>query len=135
MSNETIERKKLTTNIAVIGHIDHGKTMLTAAIPTVLAKTYGGSARQFDPENSTSGIKVSASHVAYDTPTRHYEHVDWPSHKDIVKGMITGRQDGVILVVSATDGPMPLVRTRWHTLTFKRDPFTFGPPEQMLIEM
>ncbi|HEI8487606.1 TPA: elongation factor Tu, partial [Morganella morganii] len=103
------------------GHVDHGKTTLTAAITTVLAKTYGGNARAFDqidnaPEEKARGITISTSHVEYDTPTRHYAHVDCPGHADYVKNMITGaaQMDGAILVVAATDGPMP--QTREHIL-------------------
>ncbi|HCT7987946.1 TPA: elongation factor Tu, partial [Serratia liquefaciens] len=99
----------------------HGKTTLTAAITTVLAKTYGGSARAFDqidnaPEEKARGITINTSHVEYDTPTRHYAHVDCPGHADYVKNMITGaaQMDGAILVVAATDGPMP--QTREHIL-------------------
>ncbi|MCS6036775.1 elongation factor Tu [Klebsiella pneumoniae subsp. pneumoniae] len=104
-----------------MGHVDHGKTTLTAAITTVLAKTYGGSARAFDqidnaPEEKARGITINTSHVEYDTPTRHYAHVDCPGHADYVKNMITGaaQMDGAILVVAATDGPMP--QTREHIL-------------------
>jgi elongation factor Tu len=100
---------------------DHGKTTLTAAITTVLAKTYGGSARAFDqidnaPEEKARGITIATSHVEYDTPSRHYAHVDCPGHADYVKNMITGaaQMDGAILVVAATDGPMP--QTREHIL-------------------
>ncbi|HEP0922845.1 TPA: elongation factor Tu, partial [Klebsiella aerogenes] len=108
-------------NVGTIGHVDHGKTTLTAAITTVLAKTYGGAARAFDqidnaPEEKARGITISTSHVEYDTPTRHYAHVDCPGHADYVKNMITGaaQMDGAILVVAATDGPMP--QTREHIL-------------------
>ncbi|WP_187650948.1 elongation factor Tu, partial [Xenorhabdus indica] len=108
-------------NVGTIGHVDHGKTTLTAAITTVLAKTYGGNARAFDqidnaPEEKARGITISTSHVEYDTPSRHYAHVDCPGHADYVKNMITGaaQMDGAILVVAATDGPMP--QTREHIL-------------------
>ncbi|TCZ76746.1 elongation factor Tu, partial [Lysobacter sp. N42] len=103
------------------GHVDHGKTTLTAAITTVLAKTYGGAAKDFAaidnaPEERERGITISTSHVEYDTPTRHYAHVDCPGHADYVKNMITGaaQMDGAILVVASTDGPMP--QTREHIL-------------------
>ncbi|MBW9636531.1 GTP-binding protein, partial [Escherichia coli] len=104
MSKEKFERTKPHVNVGTIGHVDHGKTTLTAAITTVLAKTYGGAARAFDqidnaPEEKARGITINTSHVEYDTPTRHYAHVDCP---------------GAILVVAATDGPMP--QTREHIL-------------------
>ncbi|TIH60255.1 GTP-binding protein, partial [Klebsiella pneumoniae] len=117
MSKEKFERTKPHVNVGTIGHVDHGKTTLTAAITTVLAKTYGGSARAFDqidnaPEEKARGITINTSHVEYDTPTRHYAHVDCPGHADYVKNMITGaaQMDGAILVVAATDGPMPQTR-------------------------
>ena len=116
-----LRRTKPHVNVGTIGHVDHGKTTLTAAITTVLAKTYGGSARAFDqidnaPEEKARGITINTSHVEYDTPTRHYAHVDCPGHADYVKNMITGaaQMDGAILVVAATDGPMP--QTREHIL-------------------
>ncbi|WP_024156196.1 elongation factor Tu, partial [Salmonella enterica] len=119
MSKEKFERTKPHVNVGTIGHVDHGKTTLTAAITTVLAKTYGGAARAFDqidnaPEEKARGITINTSHVEYDTPTRHYAHVDCPGHADYVKNMITGaaQMDGAILVVAATDGPMP--QTREH---------------------
>ncbi len=121
MSKEKFERSKPHVNVGTIGHVDHGKTTLTAAITTVLAKTYGGSAKDFAaidnaPEEKARGITISTSHVEYDTPTRHYAHVDCPGHADYVKNMITGaaQMDGAILVVAATDGPMP--QTREHIL-------------------
>lgn len=121
MSKEKFERTKPHVNVGTIGHVDHGKTTLTAAITTVLAKTYGGSARAFDqidnaPEEKARGITINTSHVEYDTPTRHYAHVDCPGHADYVKNMITGaaQMDGAILVVSSADGPMP--QTREHIL-------------------
>ncbi|MUM73625.1 elongation factor Tu, partial [Escherichia coli] len=111
MSKEKFERTKPHVNVGTIGHVDHGKTTLTAAITTVLAKTYGGAARAFDqidnaPEEKARGITINTSHVEYDTPTRHYAHVDCPGHADYVKNMITGaaQMDGAILVVAATDG-------------------------------
>ncbi|MGP1953885.1 MAG: elongation factor Tu [Arsenophonus sp. NC-TX2-MAG3] len=121
MSKEKFERKKPHVNVGTIGHVDHGKTTLTAAISTILAKKYGGSARAFDqidnaPEEKARGITISTSHVEYDTLTRHYAHVDCPGHADYIKNMITGaaQMDGAILVVAATDGPMP--QTREHIL-------------------
>ena len=121
MAKEKFERTKPHVNVGTIGHVDHGKTTLTAAITTVLAKTYGGSAQAFDqidnaPEERERGITIATSHVEYDTPTRHYAHVDCPGHADYVKNMITGaaQMDGAILVVAATDGPMP--QTREHIL-------------------
>ena len=121
MSKEKFERTKPHVNVGTIGHVDHGKTTLTAAITTVLAKTYGGNARAFDqidnaPEEKARGITISTSHVEYETPNRHYAHVDCPGHADYVKNMITGaaQMDGAILVCSAADGPMP--QTREHIL-------------------
>ncbi|WP_123015191.1 elongation factor Tu [Vibrio zhugei] len=121
MSKEKFERTKPHVNVGTIGHVDHGKTTLTAAICTVLAKTYGGAARDFAsidnaPEERDRGITIATSHVEYDTPSRHYAHVDCPGHADYVKNMITGaaQMDGGILVVAATDGPMP--QTREHIL-------------------
>ncbi|QUJ67627.1 elongation factor Tu [Photobacterium sp. GJ3] len=121
MSKEKFERTKPHVNVGTIGHVDHGKTTLTAAICTTLSKVYGGAARDFAsidnaPEERERGITISTSHVEYDTPTRHYAHVDCPGHADYVKNMITGaaQMDGGILVVAATDGPMP--QTREHIL-------------------
>ncbi|RAJ99202.1 elongation factor Tu [Aliidiomarina maris] len=121
MAKAKFERSKPHVNVGTIGHVDHGKTTLTAAITTVLAKTYGGSAKDFAsidnaPEERERGITISTSHVEYDTPSRHYAHVDCPGHADYVKNMITGaaQMDGAILVVAATDGPMP--QTREHIL-------------------
>lgn len=121
MSKEKFERSKPHINVGTIGHVDHGKTTLTAAITTVLAKKYGGNARAFDqidnaPEEKARGITISTSHVEYDTDKRHYAHVDCPGHADYIKNMITGaaQMDGAILVVAATDGPMP--QTREHIL-------------------
>ncbi|PKH00104.1 elongation factor Tu [Paraglaciecola sp. MB-3u-78] len=121
MAKAKFERTKPHVNVGTIGHVDHGKTTLTAAITTVLAKTYGGNASAFDmidnaPEERERGITISTSHVEYDTPARHYAHVDCPGHADYVKNMITGaaQMDGAILVVAATDGPMP--QTREHIL-------------------
>ncbi|AOT09880.1 elongation factor Tu [Pseudoalteromonas luteoviolacea] len=121
MAKEKFERVKPHVNVGTIGHVDHGKTTLTAAITNVLAKVYGGEARDFAqidnaPEERERGITIATSHVEYDTPTRHYAHVDCPGHADYVKNMITGaaQMDGAILVVAATDGPMP--QTREHIL-------------------
>ncbi len=121
MAKEKFERGKPHVNVGTIGHIDHGKTTLTAAITKVLADTYGGQARSFAeidnaPEEKERGITIATSHVEYETPNRHYAHVDCPGHADYVKNMITGaaQMDGAILVVSAADGPMP--QTREHIL-------------------
>ncbi|WP_054956066.1 elongation factor Tu [Paenibacillus dakarensis] len=121
MAKAKYERTKPHVNIGTIGHVDHGKTTLTAAITTVLSKTYGGAAVAFDqidkaPEERERGITISTAHVEYETDTRHYAHVDCPGHADYVKNMITGaaQMDGAILVVSAADGPMP--QTREHIL-------------------
>ncbi|PKF60313.1 elongation factor Tu [Psychromonas sp. psych-6C06] len=121
MSKEKFERNKPHVNVGTIGHVDHGKTTLTAAITNVLAKVNGGEAKDFAsidnaPEERERGITISTSHVEYDTETRHYAHVDCPGHADYVKNMITGaaQMDGGILVVAATDGPMP--QTREHIL-------------------
>ena len=121
MAKQKFERNKPHVNVGTIGHVDHGKTTLTAAITSVLAKTYGGNAQAFDkidnaPEERERGITISTSHVEYDTPARHYAHVDCPGHADYIKNMITGaaQMDGGILVVAATDGPMP--QTREHIL-------------------
>ena len=121
MAKAKFERTKPHVNVGTIGHVDHGKTTLTAAIATVLAKTYGGAAQDYAaidnaPEERERGITISTSHVEYDTPTRHYAHVDCPGHADYVKNMITGaaQMDGAILVVASTDGPMP--QTREHIL-------------------
>ncbi|WP_144211908.1 elongation factor Tu [Shewanella donghaensis] len=121
MAKEKFERNKPHVNVGTIGHVDHGKTTLTAAISAVLAKTYGGDVRDFAqidnaPEERERGITINTSHIEYDTPIRHYAHVDCPGHADYVKNMITGaaQMDGAILVVAATDGPMP--QTREHIL-------------------
>jgi elongation factor Tu len=121
VSKEKFERTKTHVNVGTIGHVDHGKTTLTAAITNVLAKHFGGEAKAFDqidnaPEEKARGITINTSHVEYDTETRHYAHVDCPGHADYVKNMITGaaQMDGAILVVAATDGPMP--QTREHIL-------------------
>ena len=121
MSKEKFERDKPHVNVGTIGHIDHGKTTLTAAITKVLAETQGGEAKSFEeidnaPEEKERGITIATSHVEYETDNRHYAHVDCPGHADYVKNMITGaaQMDGAILVVSAADGPMP--QTREHIL-------------------
>ncbi|MFM9165041.1 MAG: elongation factor Tu [Solirubrobacterales bacterium] len=121
MSKEKFERDKPHVNVGTIGHIDHGKTTLTAAITTVLSEKSGGEARSFAeidnaPEEKERGITIATSHVEYETDNRHYAHVDCPGHADYVKNMITGaaQMDGAILVVSAADGPMP--QTREHIL-------------------
>jgi len=121
MAKEKFERTKPHVNVGTIGHVDHGKTTLTAAICTVLAKKFGGAARDFAsidsaPEEKARGITINTSHVEYQTKDRHYAHVDCPGHADYVKNMITGaaQMDGAILVVAATDGPMP--QTREHIL-------------------
>jgi len=121
MAKETFQRNKPHVNIGTIGHVDHGKTTLTAAITTVMAKHYGGVAKQFAdidnaPEERERGITIATAHVEYETDQRHYAHVDCPGHADYVKNMVTGaaQMDGAILVVAATDGPMP--QTREHIL-------------------
>ena len=125
MSKEKFERTKPHINVGTIGHVDHGKTTLTAAITKVCAETYGGEAQAFDqidnaPEERERGITIATSHVEYDSPSRHYAHVDCPGHADYVKNMITGaaQMDGAILVCSAADGPMP--QTREHILLSKQ---------------
>jgi elongation factor Tu len=121
MAKEKFERTKLHVNVGTIGHVDHGKTTLTAALTRVCAEAYGGEVKDFDqidnaPEERERGITIATSHVEYDSPNRHYAHVDCPGHADYVKNMITGaaQMDGAILVVSAADGPMP--QTREHIL-------------------
>ncbi len=121
MSKEKFERTKPHCNIGTIGHVDHGKTTLTAAITKVMSDASGGDAIAFDqidkaPEERERGITISTAHVEYETDGRHYAHVDCPGHADYVKNMITGaaQMDGAILVVNAADGPMP--QTREHIL-------------------
>jgi len=121
MAKGKFERTKPHVNVGTIGHVDHGKTTLTAAITTVLSKEFGGEARGYDqidaaPEEKARGITISTAHVEYETKNRHYAHVDCPGHADYVKNMITGaaQMDGAILVVSSADGPMP--QTREHIL-------------------
>ncbi len=121
MAKSKFERTKPHVNVGTIGHVDHGKTTLTAALTSVLSKLYGGEARAYDqidaaPEEKARGITINTAHVEYETKNRHYAHVDCPGHADYVKNMITGaaQMDGAILVVSAADGPMP--QTREHIL-------------------
>src|SRR5512137_646525 len=121
MAKEKFSRSKPHVNVGTIGHVDHGKTTLTAALTTVMAKLHGGAVKAFDqidnaPEERERGITIATAHVEYETEKRHYAHVDCPGHADYVKNMITGaaQMDGAILVVSAADGPMP--QTREHIL-------------------
>ena len=121
MARAKFERNKTHVNIGTIGHVDHGKTTLTAAIATVLSKKFGGEAKAYDqidaaPEEKARGITINTAHVEYETANRHYAHVDCPGHADYIKNMITGaaQMDGAILVCSAADGPMP--QTREHIL-------------------
>ena len=121
MAKAKFERNKPHVNVGTIGHVDHGKTTLTAAITTILSKKFGGEAKGYDqidsaPEEKARGITINTAHVEYETETRHYAHVDCPGHADYVKNMITGaaQMDGAILVCSAADGPMP--QTREHIL-------------------
>src|SRR6187551_316798 len=121
MGKSKFERTKPHVNVGTIGHVDHGKTTLTAAITLILSKKFGGEARAYDqidnaPEEKARGITINTSHVEYETANRHYAHVDCPGHADYIKNMVTGAAqiDGAILVVSAADGPMP--QTREHIL-------------------
>src|ERR1700681_637228 len=121
MAKGKFERTKPHVNVGTIGHVDHGKTTLTAAMTHILAKKYGGEAKNYDqidaaPEEKARGITINTAHVEYQTAKRHYAHVDCPGHADYIKNMITGaaQMDGAILVVSAADGPMP--QTREHIL-------------------
>ena len=121
MGKEKFTRTKPHVNVGTIGHVDHGKTTLTAAITSVMAAKYGGTVKAYDqidaaPEEKARGITINTAHVEYETANRHYAHVDCPGHADYVKNMITGaaQMDGAILVVSAADGPMP--QTREHIL-------------------
>ena len=121
MAKGKFERTKPHVNVGTIGHVDHGKTTLTAAITTILSKKFGGEAKAYDqidaaPEEKARGITINTAHVEYETESRHYAHVDCPGHADYVKNMITGaaQMDGAILVVSAADGPMP--QTKEHVL-------------------
>lgn len=121
MAKEKFQRTKPHVNVGTIGHVDHGKTTLTAAITTILSKKFGGAAKKYDeidssPEEKARGITINTAHVEYETEKRHYAHVDCPGHADYIKNMITGaaQMDGAILVVSSADGPMP--QTREHIL-------------------
>src|SRR6187397_1788051 len=121
MAKSKFERTKPHVNVGTIGHVDHGKPTLTAAITTVLSKMFGGEAKAYDqidaaPEEKARGITINTAHVEYETKNRHYAHVDCPGHADYIKNMITGaaQMDGAILVVSAADGPMP--QTKEHIL-------------------
>src|ERR1051325_1618378 len=121
MSKEKFERNKPHVNVGTIGHVDHGKTTLTAALTKEMAETHGGTLMAYDqiykaPEEKARGITISTAHVEYQSKKRHYAHVDCPGHADYVKNMITGaaQMDGAILVVSAADGPIP--QTREHIL-------------------
>ena len=121
MAKAKFERTKPHVNVGTIGHVDHGKTSLTAAITKVLAETGGATYKAYDqidaaPEEKARGITINTAHVEYETANRHYAHVDCPGHADYIKNMITGaaQMDGAILVVAATDGPMP--QTREHIL-------------------
>src|ERR1700751_2040229 len=121
MAKAKFERTKPHVNVGTIGHVDHGKTTLTAAMTHILAKKYGGEAKNYDqidaaPEEKAGGITINTAHVEYQTAKRHYAHVDCPGHADYIKNMITGaaQMDGAGLVVSAADGPMP--QTREHIL-------------------
>src|SRR4030088_352727 len=134
MSKEKFNRNKPHLNIGTIGHVDHGKTTLTAAITSVLAKKGWAQARAYDqidnaPEEKERGITINTTHVEYETSQRHYAHVDCPGHADYVKNMITGaaQMDGAILVVSAADGPMP--QTREHILLARQ----VGVPELVVF--
>src|SRR5574339_732700 len=121
MAKGKFERKKPHVNVGTIGHVDHGKTTLSAAMTSVLAAKFGGEAKAYDqidaaPEEKARGITINTAHVEYETAKRHYAHVDCPGHADYIKNMLTGAAQvaGAILVVSAPDGPMP--RTREHVL-------------------
>ena len=121
MAKQKFDRSKPHVNVGTIGHVDHGKTTLTAALATVLSKKFGGEAKKYDeidaaPEEKARGITINTAHVEYQSENRHYAHVDCPGHADYIKNMITGaaQMDGAILVVAATDGPMP--QTREHIL-------------------
>src|SRR6185295_14460011 len=121
MSKEKFARTKPHVNVGTIGHVDHGKTTLTSALTKVMAAKFGGDFKSYDqidkaPEEKARGITIATAHVEYESPKRHYAHVDCPGHADYIKNMITGaaQMDGAILVVSANDGPMP--QTREHIL-------------------
>ena len=136
MAKEKFDRSKPHVNIGTIGHVDHGKTTLTAAITMALAKKGLSEQRSFDsidnaPEERERGITIATAHVEYSTANRHYAHVDCPGHADYVKNMITGaaQMDGAILVVAATDGPMP--QTREHILLARQ----VGVPKRIVIRI
>src|SRR5439155_24325228 len=121
MSKSKFQRTKPHVSVGTIGRVDHGKTTLTAALTLVLSKKFGGEAKAYDqidnaPEEKTRGITIATAHVEYETPNRHYAHVDCPRHADYIKNMITGaaQMDGAILRVAATDGPMPQTRELVH---------------------
>ena len=131
MAKENFDRSKPHVNIGTIGHVDHGKTTLTAAISSVLASKGLAQVRDFSsidnaPEEKERGITINTSHIEYETVARHYAHVDCPGHADYVKNMVTGaaQMDGAILVVAATDGPMP--QTREHILLGRQVTALFG---------
>ena len=133
MAKEKFERNKPHVNIGTVGHVDHGKTTLTAAITKVMSEASGGDAIAYDdidkaPEERERGITINTAHVEYETAERHYAHVDCPGHADYVKNMITGaaQMDGGILVVSASDGPMP--QTREHILLARQVGVPAGTP-------
>jgi len=135
MGKAKFERNKTHVNVGTIGHVDHGKTTLTAAITKVMAGLYGGEFKAYDqidaaPEERARGITISTAHVEYESANRHYAHVDCPGHADYVKNMITGaaQMDGAILVVSAADGPMP--QTREHILLSRQ----VGVPYMVVFE-
>src|SRR3546814_660463 len=137
MAKGKFERTKPHVNVGTIGHVDHGKTTLTAALTKIGAERFGGEFKAYDqidmaPEEKARGITISTSHVEYESNTRHYAHVDCPGHADYVKNMITGaaQMDGGILVCSAADGPKP--HTRAHILPARQVglPYTGGVPEQ-----
>src|SRR5256885_250177 len=134
MAKAKFERTKPHVNVGTIGHVDHGKTTLTAAIATVLSKKFGGEAKAYDqidaaPEEKARGITINTSHVEYETAGRHYAHIDCPGHADYVKNMITGaaQMGGAILLLSAVDGPMP--QTREHILLARQ----VGVPELVVF--
>ena len=140
MAKSKYERTKPHVNVGTIGHVDHGKTTLTAAIATVLSKKFGGEAKDYDqidaaPEEKARGITINTSHVEYETAARHYAHVDCPGHADYIKNMITGaaQMDGAILVVSAADGPMP--QTREHILLARQVGVPYMVDDAELLEL
>jgi len=127
MAKGKFERTKPHVNVGTIGHVDHGKTTLTAAITTILSAKFGGEAKAYDqidaaPEEKARGITINTAHVEYETANRHYAHVDCPGHADYVKNMITGaaQMDGAILVCSAADGPMPQQLAHFHLNEFEQ---------------